>query len=79
VERGIANTGKALNSADLDWGRALSACYLALGHALRGDTDRAHDYLDRAARLDPKNRLLAPYRERVLNALQERSPSPGPR
>jgi hypothetical protein len=71
VDRGIANTAKALASADLAWGRSLSACYLAFGHALRGDASRAEEYLDRAARLEPTNRLLPNYRERVREALED--------
>jgi hypothetical protein len=70
VERGLRDLERAWSGDESEWARCACACYLAFGHALRGDERAAESYLERAAAIDGSNILLAPYRARVRTALE---------
>jgi hypothetical protein len=69
VERGLRNLQWAWRQREPRWLRALCACYLAHGHALRGDGAAAGRFLAAARRLDPRCLLLPQHERRVAELM----------
>jgi hypothetical protein len=75
VDRGLRNLQWAWRQREPRWLRALCACYLAHGHALRGDGAAAGRFLDAARRLDP-HCLLLPQHTRLVAGCRAASEQP---
>ena len=72
LRHGMALLRKAWRMEEPIWLRALCASYIAYGHALRGDMQKAQRWLKRARHLHCSNPLLPVYERWVSESQRSR-------